>query len=166
MRPDFFGSLLTKKHEIGMTMWTINLIWFGFAGVVMMCISAGMRCWKCNLKLKEARVKDRDVGCSGTPTQLETPTTAANTYSPPLSFQLPMLSRTGWLQILAGVFFVTFLCPTLSNHALFQISLGLSVLLSRIGLCTGCFLIGLSRVNVPRCPDVVGWCWSLPVLVY
>lgn len=32
---DSFGSLLTKQHGVGMTTWTINLIRFGFAGIIL-----------------------------------------------------------------------------------------------------------------------------------
>ena len=36
---DSFGSLLTKQHGVGMTTWTINLIRFGFAGIILFSIS-------------------------------------------------------------------------------------------------------------------------------
>ena len=40
---DSFGSLFTKQHGVGMTTWTINLIRFGFAGLILLIISIGMR---------------------------------------------------------------------------------------------------------------------------
>ena len=47
-------------------------------------------------------------------------------------FELPTLSKIGWVQITTGVGLVTFLCPALSNFALFQIALGLAVSLGSI----------------------------------
>ena len=40
---DTFGSLLTKEYGVGMTVWEIGLIRFGFAGVVMLAVSALLR---------------------------------------------------------------------------------------------------------------------------
>ena len=60
--------------------------------------------------------------------------------TPPLWFELPTLTRMGWLQITAGVGLVTFLCPALSNFALFQIALGLAVSLGSIGPLYGLIL--------------------------
>mmetsp|Transcript_16835 Transcript_16835/g.35334 ORF Transcript_16835/g.35334 Transcript_16835/m.35334 type:complete len:150 (+) Transcript_16835:1149-1598(+) len=51
----------------------------------------------------------------------------------PSWYELPSLATRGWIQITAGVGLVTFLCPALSNYALFQIALGLAVSLSSIG---------------------------------
>lgn len=130
---DSLGSLLTKKYGVGMTTWSINLIRFGFAGVTLVCISIGMRFRQCcNLKSEDNgnidTAIDAPAGCSNN----EEPTT-------PLWFELPTLSRLGWLQITTGVGLVTFLCPALSNYALFQIALGLAISLGSIGPLYGLF---------------------------
>jgi drug/metabolite transporter (DMT)-like permease len=39
---DTYGSLLTKKYGVGMTVWEINMLRFGFAGVAMLVLSALM----------------------------------------------------------------------------------------------------------------------------
>jgi len=139
---DSLGSLLTKKHGVGMTTWSINLIRFGFAGVVMISISVIMRFRQQNSKSNESIIEPKgEIECGDTAIQNETPkNAAANEQTPPQWFELPStLTRMGWLQITAGVGLVTFLCPTLSNYALFQITLGLAVALGSIGPLYGLF---------------------------
>ncbi len=129
---DSLGSLVTKKYGVGMTTWSINLIRFGFAGVVLVCISIGMRFHRrCTSKLKEPIEKTDEA----TSTDRK-----ESTITTPKWFELPILSRIGWLYITAGVGFVTFLCPALSNYALFQIALGLAVALGSIGPLYGLVL--------------------------
>ncbi|KAL7546525.1 hypothetical protein ACHAWF_009858 [Thalassiosira exigua] len=121
---DSFGSLLTRIYGVGMTTWSINLIRFGFAGVVLACISIGMRLHLQCRPLKESAEPERE----------------ADAQARPQWFELPTLTRMGWLQITAGVLFVTFLCPALSNYALFQIALGLAVSLGSVGPLYGLLL--------------------------
>lgn len=125
---DSLGSLLTKKYGVGMTTWSINLIRFGFAGVVLFCISIGMRFRQCYSRSKEPIEAKSD-----TEMHIDNPNPAEDEQTPPLWFELPTLTRTGWIQITVGVGLVTFLCPALSNYALFQIALGLAVSLGSIG---------------------------------
>ncbi|KAL9179986.1 hypothetical protein ACHAXT_007956, partial [Thalassiosira profunda] len=135
---DSFGSLLTKKYGEGMTTWAINLIRFGFAGVVLLCISVGMRFRRryALSNVPEGRKPDTSTPAA----TAATPVSASLKSTPPRWYELPALTRMGWLQILAGVAFVTFLCPALSNYALFQIALGLAVSLGSIGPLYGLFL--------------------------
>ncbi|EEC50672.1 predicted protein [Phaeodactylum tricornutum CCAP 1055/1] len=42
---DTYGAVLIKEHGVRMTVWEINLLRFGFAGVVMLCASVIMRLW-------------------------------------------------------------------------------------------------------------------------
>ena len=139
---DSLGSLLTKQYGVGMTTWSINLIRFGFAGVVLVCISIGMRIHDhCsafgsmesqNQEGKDDTTMNRENDTSIDTTKLPSP--------PPLWYKLPKLSSIGWLQITAGVGLVTFLCPALSNFALFQIALGLAISLGSIGPLYGLLL--------------------------
>ncbi len=116
---DSLGSLITKKYGVGMTTWSINLIRFGFAGIVLVGISAGMR-----LKQRLSRSgKNYNDAC---------PT--------PQWFELPLLTRRGWFKITTGVGLVTFLCPALSNYSLLQIALGLAVSLGSVGPLYGLML--------------------------
>jgi drug/metabolite transporter (DMT)-like permease len=59
---------------------------------------------------------------------------------PPRWYELPTLTRVGWLHINAGVALVTFLCPALSNYALFRLALGLAVSLGSVGPLYGLIL--------------------------
>lgn len=132
---DSVGSLLTKKFGAGMTTWSINLIRFGFAGIVMMVVSGGMRIHR--YRSNSEQLKDKKQRDS---IQIDTEATTDETSTTPLWFELPTLSWVGWMQISAGVCFVTFLCPALGNYALFQIALGLAVSLGSIGPLYGLLL--------------------------
>ena len=139
---DSFGSLLTKQYGAGMTTWSINLIRFGFAGVVLICISIVMRIhdhYSASLSIESSiePQNDQDNNDRDNDTSI---TTTKPPSSPPLWYRLPKLSNIGWLQITAGVGLVTFLCPSLSNFALFQIALGLAISLGSIGPLYGLLL--------------------------
>lgn len=140
---DSLGSLLTKKFGAGMTTWSINLIRFGFAGVVTICISIGMRLRRRGSRVEEGQ-RDPKSGteCSNASLQADATNDAAARKDPilPQWFELPTLTRVGWLQITAGVGLVTFLCPALSHYALFQIALGLAVSLGSTGPLYGLLL--------------------------
>jgi len=137
---DSLGSLLTKQYGVGMTTWSINLIRFGFAGVVLICISIGMRIsghYSALGSLESQNEEDNDK----TMNRDDDTSTAKNKPSPPPKwYKLPKLSRIGWLQITTGVGLVTFLCPALSNYALFQIALGFAISLGSIGPLYGLLL--------------------------
>ena len=127
---DSLGSLLTKIHGVGMTTWSINLIRFGFAGIILVCISFGMRIHHQHyfLQSKDATKNKDDVNDNDHDNNDAT----VQTPPQPQWYELPTLSRIGWVQITTGVGLVTFLCPALSNFALFQIALGLAVSLGSI----------------------------------
>ena len=114
-----------------MTTWSINLIRFGFAGIILVCISFGMRIHHQHyfLQSKDATKNkdddDNDNDHDNNDATVQTP-------PQPQWYELPTLSRIGWVQITTGVGLVTFLCPALSNFALFQIALGLAVSLGSI----------------------------------
>mmetsp|Transcript_12306 Transcript_12306/g.20038 ORF Transcript_12306/g.20038 Transcript_12306/m.20038 type:complete len:137 (-) Transcript_12306:40-450(-) len=92
-------------------------------------------------KPTETKKTKSEVECNDTSIQDDTPNNApASERAPPLWFELPALTRVDWIQITAGVGLVTFLCPALSNYALFQIALGLAVSLGSIGPLYGLFL--------------------------
>jgi drug/metabolite transporter (DMT)-like permease len=124
---DSLGSLITKKYGVGMTTWSINLIRFGFAGLVLVGISTGMR-----LKQRVSRSSKTKYNDDATNKDDACPT--------PQWFELPMLTRREWLKITTGVGLVTFLCPALSNYSLFQIALGLAVSLGSVGPIYGLIL--------------------------
>jgi drug/metabolite transporter (DMT)-like permease len=129
---DSVGSLLTKKYGVGMTTWSINLIRFGFAGVVLAGMSAGMRLKQRVSRADHIDKKDDD--------ETITSNVAESYNQPPRWFELPTLSRKGWVNITTGVVLVTFLCPALSNYSLFQVALGLAVSLGSVGPLYGLIL--------------------------
>jgi drug/metabolite transporter (DMT)-like permease len=90
---DTYGSVLTKQHGSSFKNLAINLIRFGSSGAVMLLIV---------LVMKFVRREKED-------------------HNP--WFKLPDMSLTSWLKIMTGILFVTFICPSLSNYALFQVSL-------------------------------------------
>lgn len=114
---DTFGSLLTKEYGVGMTVWEIGLIRFGFAGVVMLAVSALLSAKDAAVAWRTDEEKQDD-----------------NTDSVELWYRLPRnMSRRSWVQIVVGVGLVTFLTPSLSNYALFQIALALALTLGSVG---------------------------------
>jgi len=165
---DSLGSFLTKKHGVGMTTWSINLIRFGFAGVVMIGISVGMRVRRkfCVPSLEQPKSKKSIEQRTTSHDNVDDTTigmpkaTAVTNKKPspsPKWFELPSsLSRIGWMQITVGVAFVTFLCPALSNYALFQIALGLAVSLGSIGPLYGLLLDWPFKGRRPTVWGVVG----------
>jgi len=111
---DAYGSLLTKQYGIQMTTWEINLIRLGFAGLVMLVISIVMH------------INERlGIFSSGS-------TSAYMSKESVPWYALPKMAWGPWLVVSMGVLFVTFLCPALSNFALFEISLALAVTLCSI----------------------------------
>lgn len=148
---DSVGSLLTKKFGAGMTTWSINLIRFGFAGIVTLCISVGMRLRRRRSRKEEGRIDPKSrtesggTECRDASSRADaTDDAASGTKSPPPPpprwYELPTLSRAGWTQITLGVGLVTFLTPALSNFALFRVALGLAVSLGSVGPLYGLLL--------------------------
>lgn len=134
---DSFGSLLTKQHGVGMTTWTINLLRFGFAGIILLLVSLAMRLYGTidghESKAPETTLHiDQSCNTVAAPTQQQ--------HLRPLWYQLPSLKLKGWLQITAGVALVTFLCPAFEKFALFQITLALVISLSSVGPLYGLLL--------------------------
>ena len=104
---DTYGSLLTKQNGVGMSTFAINLIRFGSAGVFMASVTILM------------------IIC-------QNKNAAESSNQNQAWFLLPRLSVRDWMKICVGVAFVTFLCPSLSNYALFQINLALALTLGSI----------------------------------
>lgn len=108
---DTYGALLTKEYGVGMTTWEINLIRFGFAGVVLFLVSGLLHVY--------SRIRPNDDK------EKEAP---GPWYSLPRN-----MPRRSWLHMALGVLLVTFLTPALSNFALFQIALALALTLGSVG---------------------------------
>ncbi|KAL7447523.1 hypothetical protein ACHAXM_010801 [Skeletonema potamos] len=170
---DSFGSLITKQHGVGMTTWTINLLRFGFAGIILLVVSISMRLHRCyrssrveehfqhtNSELKETESTLRiDQSCN------TLATTAQQQIPRPLWYQLPTLPMKGWLQITAGVALVTFLCPAFEKFALFQITLALAISLSSVGPLYGLLLEVPFKGRRPTTWGCLGACLAIAGVV-
>lgn len=171
---DSFGSLLTKQHGVGMTTWTINLLRFGFAGIILLLVSIAMRLHGCyrssridghSQHTKNENKEDTestlhiDQSCN----TLATP--AQQQHLRPLWYQLPSLKLKGWLQITGGVALVTFLCPAFEKFALFQITLALAISLSSIGPLYGLLLEVPFKGKRPTIWGCLGACLAIAGVV-
>jgi len=66
------------------------------------------------------------------------------------------MTRSSWLHVSAGVVLVTFLTPTLSNYALFQIALGLALTLGSTGPLYELPLSYMMQKKVPTMRSLAG----------
>jgi drug/metabolite transporter (DMT)-like permease len=152
---DTFGTFLTKKYGVGMTIWEINLIRFGFAAICMVAFSG-------TLWIVYSFTDTRSPTSPSTPPEmddvvkseqltsthsndsiivdketasfccLQIPERSSNISTP--WYLLPSrLTAKDWLLVSLGVVFVTFLCPALSTYGLFLIPLGLALTLGSTG---------------------------------
>lgn len=174
---DSFGSLLQKRHGTGMTTWSINLVRFGFGGFILCMISALMRIrerWSIRRKRIVATMSSKRSsimssgrvvrGNSSTEQQDSTtsviiscqPPSSTTSLPPPRWYELPALTKKGWLQINAGVALVTFFSPALWNFALLRIALGLAVALGSVGPVYGLILDWPFKGQRPTLIGLVG----------
>ena len=121
---DVVGSVLTKRFGRTLNTFEINALRFGFAALCMGLVFAVL-----NLRHRESNVKGeaRVSPEGGTYDELgghSAPTPAPVWYRMPSA---PGMTRRSWVLVALGVCLVTFLCPALSNYALFQISIGASM---------------------------------------
>ncbi len=152
---DSYGSVLTKQYGIGMNTFEINLIRFGFAGVMMGSLSLLLCGRDCITKRFSSTNKFQIVG------QNEIQLTGMSTSNPAFTiedieemsvapkaagedvtvesnpiqsekwYKLPStMTSQQWFLIVLGVLFVTFICPALYSYSIFHMSLGLCQTLS------------------------------------
>ena len=125
---DTYGSILTKQFGLGMTTWAINLIRFGFAGFLMLSCSFSLTVFHkyCSIKnLESTQKEDNSRRDSNVPIEGEP-------IDEVLWYRLPKMNLKQWGKICAGVALVTFICPALSNYALFQIAIALAITLGSL----------------------------------
>mmetsp|Transcript_242 Transcript_242/g.363 ORF Transcript_242/g.363 Transcript_242/m.363 type:complete len:419 (+) Transcript_242:117-1373(+) len=135
---DTYGSVLTKQYGSEMNTWEISLVRFGFAGVVMLLISVVMitrdRCIERNNKIP-ANEREKVL----------------NWYALPQN-----MTRRAWGKVVIGVSLVTFFTPALSNYALFQIALALTLTLSSVGPLYALPLSWLLQKEKPTANSCIG----------
>jgi drug/metabolite transporter (DMT)-like permease len=147
---DTYGSVLTKEYGQGMTVFEINLIRFGFAGGIMLLVSVGMTLSVRLLQDQSPQPQKEaaDAAAAVTPNttnglteDIPCPPVTGDDSNQPLStpscpwYALPIdkMTRSSWLHVSAGVALVTFITPCLTNYALFEIALALTLTLTSIG---------------------------------
>jgi drug/metabolite transporter (DMT)-like permease len=135
---DTYGAVLIKQHGEDFTVWEINLLRFGFAGVVMLLISFFMMLLRCLRPTTEA--------C----------THPNRNYTPWYSLPSSTMTRSSWLHVSFGVVLVTFATPSLSNYALFEIALALALTLGSIGPIYSLPLTYLLQQDPPTVRTIAG----------
>ena len=149
---DTYGALLTKQHGAGMTTWEINLVRFGFASVscVALSLALNLRDRISAAPIIHGRERSGGGGANISITAIKASDEVLvaecgkgenEARPPPVSesegwrpwYSLPDMGRHSWAKVSAGVLFVTFLCPALSNYALFEIALALALTLGSVG---------------------------------
>lgn len=139
---DTYGSILTKQHGGGMSTWSINLIRFGSAGIIMGLIS--LTSYVVNSTCNKRRT-----------------ITSSVTNESRVWYLLPSMNVISWLKICIGVVLVTFLCPALSNYALFQISLAFALTLGSISPLYGLILEWPLKGIKPSFRCIIGACAAI-----
>lgn len=154
---DAYGSLLTKQHGVGMTTWGINLIRFGFAGVTMTIMSSIMRMQHFLIQNRNQQNQQEHISHEIT-TDIST-STYNNWY------KLPSMKYKPWIKVSIGVMLVTFLCPSLSNYALFQIPLALAITLGSLTPLYALFLECPIKGNKPTLKSFIGSVFAIAGVV-
>lgn len=128
-----FGALLTKYFGVGMTTWEINLIRFGFSGAVMTIISVSFHLYAVLFHQPQSTLAAKHPW-----------------------YSLPRMNVSQWLRVFMGIVFVSFLAPTLTNYAMFQIALALLLTLESLGPLYSLPLVYLMQGERPSLRSGVG----------
>jgi drug/metabolite transporter (DMT)-like permease len=148
---DAYGSILTKQYGAIFSTWEINLIRFGFASVVMGAVSVmAISYYSIAHTNADSRTSgnfemissvssdngesDREKADS-VPTRGENSSSDSSLVKTPSWYSMPFSRMTikGWALVTLGVCFVTYICPSLANYALFQMNVALCLTLTSLG---------------------------------
>jgi len=142
---DVLGSVLTKRFGKTFNTFEINTLRFGFAAVCMGVAFAGAHAY---VWLKAEAKADTKVAAYSEVNEAEAEAGAgagagegakagageeAGAGAGAAWFRMPSMTRRAWALCTLGVCLVTFLCPALSNYALFKIRLGVCLTLTSVG---------------------------------
>jgi drug/metabolite transporter (DMT)-like permease len=141
---DTYGAILIKQHGTALNVWEINLLRFGFAGVLMLVVSLTLS--------TSQRFVWFTKGTGTDETTVHTTTTTTSWYALPWK----EMSWSSWLHVSVSVLLVTFVTPSLSNYALFQIALALALTLGSVGPLYSLPLTYLLQNEVPTFRGVLG----------
>eukprot|EP01040_Poterioochromonas_malhamensis_P006149 gene6149-6616_t len=143
---DAIGSVLTKQFGTELNTWEINFLRFGFASISMAAIAVSYYYYvQIYSSSPETRTKSAlnieftavEIDEEGDEVRGEEPESKEGHNNPNRTwYKFPHYSSmnpSDWNHVIVGICFVTFLCPALSNYALFQIPLGLCLTLTSLG---------------------------------
>jgi drug/metabolite transporter (DMT)-like permease len=139
---DTYGAVLIKQYGEGMTVWEINLLRFGFAGLIMLVLSivVHVRARIIILRQQPGIIEPADQAMVGSRDNDDddddvTEKEGKKDQQRTAWYALPMkeMTRSSWAHVSGGVLLVTFLTPTLSNYALFEIAIALALTLGSVG---------------------------------
>lgn len=156
------GATLTKKFGVEMSTWEINFVRFGFSGLCMLLLTFVLQIRdRISLYTESLQFRPTDAASSETYHYGSVPTTAVLTQASSFHsfhsnhqethwYDLPRLSLSSWIKVTAGVAFVSFMHPALTNYAMFQIPLALLLSLESIGPL---YSLPLALVMHKECPS-------------
>ena len=123
MALDVAGAAITRAHGEGLMPIQINLIRFGAAAAMTAVVAACARLYACSAR-----------GCGVSRTR-PPPSKRAEELAAFFAARMPSAQRGRrfWATMSVGVVFVTFLCPTMSNAALFGLPFGAYCTLTSVG---------------------------------
>jgi drug/metabolite transporter (DMT)-like permease len=147
---DAYGAVITKQYGSVFNLWEINLIRFGFAAISMSGAAAAMRTID---KCRETKPMDyifrnkQDTVTSvafelvrqtddDTPDVISISVTGEDCgerVDETRWYVFPDMSLRQYLVVALGVVFVTYMCPSLFNFSLFNLSLGLCLTVTSMG---------------------------------
>lgn len=138
---DAIGSVLTKQFGFHLNTWEINFLRFGFASISMAFIAVAYYFFQKFLVLSSTSSLSSDseyktLRLDDTERAVPSKETTKADVSQQKWFLFPhhsVMTTEEWSHVIVGILFVTFLCPALSNYALFQIPLGLCLTLTSLG---------------------------------
>lgn len=136
---DAYGAVLTKQYGAEFTPWEINLVRFGFASIALSLSVVSIQTYKYIIsRVSQNKLNSTLSAVEYSPVvMVKNSDSEIDLESPMSTIVAPCIpaSMTGidWMKIAIGVTFVTYLCPTLANYALFQMDVGICLTLTSLG---------------------------------
>jgi len=130
---DVVGLVITRQHGVGLTTWEINIVRFGFACVVMLCVSLFLHVWHGTVARSVMPRKQDGLGEDLLGSKSVVTGGLSDQVDKVAWYALPRMTRRSWALTSCGVLFVTFLSSALIQFALFIINVGLCATLVSVG---------------------------------
>ena len=168
---DVLGATLTRAYGAGASTFEVNAIRFGFSSLVTACITAGahLRAFAAFGRATAISSPTSSSSSAAAPAaaapaaavdvaavDVAVDAAAVDVAAPPKWAMLPTLSTRDWRVVACGVVLVTFLCPALSNYALFRLPLGAWASLTALGPVYAIPIFYVLRGEVTRPLGILG----------